>query len=143
MKLPGTILLSDPRRERRGRCSTAALTMAVTDPVGTPNELKYASSAEASTSDGMLYLAAHDYESSAPIIDAKAIHRVGRQSASVAGGRYGGLDFSARRLMARASPSMPVTSQPIVPPPPRRDGLTPSNGAVANFATNALVPLAA
>jgi hypothetical protein len=60
-KLPIAILLPDPRRERRGRCSAAALTMAVTDPVGTSNELEYASSAQTSTSHIRLYLAAHDY----------------------------------------------------------------------------------
>jgi hypothetical protein len=60
-KLPIAILLPDPRRERRGRCSATTLTMAVTDPIRMPDELKYARSAQASTSDNMLNLAAHDY----------------------------------------------------------------------------------
>ena len=60
MELPATILLPYPRRKGRGRCSAAALTVAVTDPIGTPNELKYASSAEASTSDRILGVAAHN-----------------------------------------------------------------------------------
>jgi len=39
-ELPATVFLPDPRRKRRGRCSTAALTMAVTDPIGFSYELK-------------------------------------------------------------------------------------------------------
>ncbi len=74
-EFPATILLPDPRRKGRGRRSAAALTMAVTDPIGTPNELKYASSAEASTSDSMLYLAAHDY-SHARRVNNAAIHLI-------------------------------------------------------------------
>src|SRR5271165_1020261 len=39
-ELPATILLPDPRRKGRGRCSAAALTMAVTNPIGFSDELK-------------------------------------------------------------------------------------------------------
>ncbi len=39
-ELPATILLSDPRGKGRGRCSAAALTVAVTNPIGLPDELK-------------------------------------------------------------------------------------------------------
>src|SRR5277367_5206328 len=35
-ELPATILLTDPRRKGRGRCSAAALTMAVANPIGLP-----------------------------------------------------------------------------------------------------------
>jgi hypothetical protein len=39
-ELPATILLPDPSRKGRGRCSAAALTMAVTNPIGFSDELK-------------------------------------------------------------------------------------------------------
>src|SRR5271170_7962726 len=39
IELPATILLPDPRRKGRGRRSAAALTMAVTNPIGSPGEL--------------------------------------------------------------------------------------------------------
>ena len=59
-KLPADILVSDPRRERRGGCSAATLTVAVTDPIGISCELKSASAAEASPSDGRHHFVGHD-----------------------------------------------------------------------------------
>ena len=53
-KLPAAILLPDPRGEGRRGCAPAALTVAVTDPIGTPRELKQTSAAKASPSDGLL-----------------------------------------------------------------------------------------
>jgi len=59
-KLPATILLPDPRRERRGGCSAATLTVAVTNPIGISHELKSASAAEASPADGIHRFVAHN-----------------------------------------------------------------------------------
>jgi hypothetical protein len=65
--------------------------MAVTNPIGFSDELKLASTAKASSSDGVLLLVAHDHELSASAIDAEGVHRVNWQAASVdAAGNLGG-----------------------------------------------------
>jgi hypothetical protein len=63
-ELPVTILLPDPRSKGRGRCSAAAFTMAVTNPIGFSDELKLALTTKASPSEGGLHLSAHDHDPS-------------------------------------------------------------------------------